>query len=272
MKKDIFDTLDSEIKNMNDFNKEKPNKKSTIDKNTYLIGYIKDNCEEGIPEDRREETYDTISDMTEAKLLSHSNMFNHMLAQETEEIIDKLFNGVLAMHGVMIELLTKFRDEMMTELSPEHRGILNCLHFGRTNSDLPTAEEINREMKEFNDNPINADVSLRDALLPKLLNDVAKNIDDISKQSRMTGMYAVANKEVIKASISSGKMQSIYLPMKNGKGAFKVSLVNKNAKKQYTLEEMVDLAKMLSPKEYKKLCEESELNEFSAPTDSKDKN
>lgn len=273
MKKDIFDVIDTEVKKggMTDFNKEKPNNKTTIDKNTYLINYIKDNCEDGVPEDFRAEMYDTLSEMTEAKLLAHSNMFNHMLAVETDELVEKLFTGVLAMHGVVIGMLTKFRDEMMEDLAPEHRGILNVLHFGRTGTDLPTAEEVSDEMDKFNDDPENANVLIRDALLPKMLNNVAKSITDIAQQSRMTGMYSVSNLEVLKTSISSGKMKSIYLPTKDGEGAFKVSLINKKAKKQHTLEEMIELSKTLTPIQYKKLCDESELTEFSA-TDSTEKN
>lgn len=228
--KEILEQLNSNKEDITNFDSDIPTEQGTVEKNTFLINHIRDNFEKDVPADMRDEMYETLMNMTERKLLESSNIFNYIIAGEMEEKLDKLFDGIIAMHGVVIQLMMKFGDEISEELAPEHRGILNVLHFGRTNQTLPTPEELSAEMKDFNKNPKKSKTSMKRALLPSLVQNAQKLLHDIKEQTKATGIYVTSkNEKVIKGAINHGMLRRLFLPMQNGNGVYAVKTASQDA-------------------------------------------
>ena len=267
-KKDkILEELNASEEDMTDFATDVPTEKGTIDKNTFLINLIKDNFHDSIPEDMHGEVYDTLLSMTERKLLASSNVFSFIIANEMEETLSKLFDGIIAMHGVMVQLILKFRDEMSEELSPEHRGILNVLHFGRTNETLPTPNELRREMKEISEDVENSKSLMKKALLPETLKKAQRLLGDIQEQSMATGIYTSSeNEKVIKGAINTGLLRRLFLPMKEGNGVYAVKVASRKKESdteksgrtmKKELKKMLDTVKDMSDDEFNNLMDKT---------------
>ena len=246
-KENLKKELLKNAKKEHDFSKEKPSNKDTINKNTFLMEYIRSTSLDSVPDDMKDEMFDTIADLTEAKILASSNMFSYILAQKLEETLEKLFEGTMAMHGVMIQLIMYLREDITKVLSPEHLGILNVLHFGRKNSVLPTKKEIMDDMTDVEKNGRKSSAKIIDALLPGLINKVSKINDDIKEQSKSAGIYSVSNEALLKASVFSRRLDRLFLPMANETGAYAIRLkggANDGSKRDALNEAIEEFTKM----------------------------
>lgn len=223
--KTALDKMGATDKDLTTFQDEMPANKGTIEKNIALIRHIKENCEENIPEGYKDEMYDTIMGMTERKMLDASNVFTYVVASELQENLDRLCDSVVAMHGIVIQLLTRVGTELDNELSDNQKGILNVLHLGKTSETLPTKKELLEEVKEFNDATVEEQrgLPLGNALFPRLIQKTQKDIHDILGQLTSAGIYASATGEkVVMGAIRGGILERLFLPSKDGQGAYAV--------------------------------------------------
>ena len=150
--------------------------------------------------------------MTERKMLDASNVFTYMIANELQEHLDKLCDSVIAMHGIVIQLLTRLGSELEEELSDSQKGILNVLHLGKTSETLPTKKELLKEVKAFNDATAEEQrkLPLGNALMPQLVQKTQKDIHDILAQLVSAGIYASATGEkVMMGAIREGILHTV---------------------------------------------------------------
>ena len=182
---------------MNDLGSGAPDNAGTIAKNTYLVNHVKDNCR--VPDEFKDEAIDTIMGMTERKLLDSSNLFNFIVSEDVVNDVDKMLDSIHALHGIMLDIMYTFNDELQDHLSNNAKGILNVLHFGRTTDVLQSKEEILGSMKEFNNmsDEEKAKSELGKALLPHIMHKIKKGLRDIQEQCISTGIYSTSKDEKV---------------------------------------------------------------------------
>ena len=256
---EIMNTIGVKDSDISDTRTETPSDKETIEKNTYLINHIRDNHEKDVPSDIRDEMYDTIMNMTNAKLLENSNLFTYMICGEIREDASKLMDSVLAMHGIMTKLLCKFGDEIADYLSGSERGTLNVLHFGRTSETLPSKDEILAMMKEFSEASTidKKDLELSHAMFPTLVKGIGKQIEDVMEQACATGIYAMSkDAKVIKGAIAKKLLLRLFLPLASGNGVYAVKVSDRPNTKKDDIMELVDKVGDMSEEEFKQLLKQ----------------
>ena len=260
-KQEILEKLNLDDKDMANIEDDKPSDKGNIDKNAYLINHIKDNHEHGVHEDVREEMYDTLLNMTSLKLLESSNLFTYMICDEIREDSKKLMDSVLAMHGIITSLLCKFGNEIAEYLSPQERGMINVLFFGRTTEKLPSKSEILDIMREFSDTSDSEKhkTDLANALFPALVKGMLGKVEDVMEQASSTGIYATSKDDkILRTAISEKLLRRLFLPLKNGHGVYAVRLCDNNSesKAKKDIMELIDKASGMSEDEVRKMVKD----------------
>lgn len=245
----MFEKVGATKEDTYDYLSEEPTSKSTIDKNIDLIRHIKEKCGHNIPVKYRDEIYDTIMSMTERKMLDASNMFSYVVADKLSNHLDRLCDSVVAMQGIMMQVIAGLNAEVDELLSPSQKGVINVLFFGRTTEELPTKEELLKEMRDFNkmSNEEKAESKLGNALMPTLVQKTQRCATDIMEQLVSTGIYSSSvGGKIIMGAINEGILDKLFLPSKDGNGAYAVRVSEGMKKKAPKLPNIEEIDEMIN--------------------------
>ena len=244
----MFEKVGATKEDTYDYLSEEPTSKSTIDKNIALIRHIKENKSE-MPEEFRDEVYDTIMRMTERKMLDASNMFSYVVADKLSNHLDRLCDSVVAMQGIMMQVIAGLNAEVDELLSPSQKGVINVLFFGRTTEELPTKKELLQEMRDFNkmSDKEKAKSKLGNALMPTLVQKTQRCTTDIMEQLVSTGIYSSSvGSKIIMGAINEGILDKLFLPTADGNGAYAVRVSEGMKKKAPKLPNVEEINEMIN--------------------------